>query len=734
MSDVHHLGIVGSGPSCTYLVERIAAELAAYDSFHLHLHVFDPSGEFGAGAVHSPRQPVSSPLNRIAGQLAFGADDTNEAAAALLPEEERIDFLAWCTQQYRRTADPRFDLTAESWPPRYLHGMALRARFERFTDIIRACPGSTVTLHTARVDDLEPSGALIRAHLHDPIGGARSVLLDHVVLATGHTATVPEPGSEQELLSRAAGRGFQYVHSAYPLRDALAGVPEDAAHVTLGCRGMGLTAFDVLLCLVEERGGRFERQPDGDVKYVRSGREPTVVVFSRSGVFTSARPFNAKEADPAQREHRGVFFTIDAIDRLRRSRGRRQLAFERHVLPLMLLEMRLVYYRTLLGAAFGRAIEHAAGDNWRRFVDECPDCHHDPDAAVAYLCGAVDALADDAMDLVATALAGLDDGVLPPASSIVGQMLAHYVGTVFGDDARARLEAGEHTGEGLAAWWRTVSPRWDHDRAPRAHRFDFDRLIHPIEAGDHASPEAYVSAVLACMRRDLQQARQDNMRNPIKAACDSIWRDLRPVLGHVIDEGGLTAASHAAFMRCYLPIHNRLCNGAPLEVMEKIVALIEAGVVDVGTGPDPELRIQDSALWIKGRTGMTRRLDILIEAWVHPFDVRRQGTPLYGNLLKRGLVRPWANPDTASGRYESGGLDIDGRQHVIGRDGRACENITVVGAPTEGRVFYPIGAARPRQNHHVLNDVIRCHASWMARVPSRCYERRPPCLAAREAV
>src|SRR6266540_1583757 len=107
----YSLAIVGAGPTATYVLERFAANALNHLCFHdLTIHVFDPSGEFGAGAVHSPSQPRTSPLNRIAGQLTFAADETNQMTTAMLPEVLRPDFHLWCQAQLAATGDGRFDV------------------------------------------------------------------------------------------------------------------------------------------------------------------------------------------------------------------------------------------------------------------------------------------------------------------------------------------------------------------------------------------------------------------------------------------------------------------------------------------------------------------------------------------------------------------------------------------------------------------------------------------------
>lgn len=75
----HHsysLAIVGAGPRFVYAFERIAAIFTKkheHGMLHapLHLHVFDPSAEFGSGC-HSSRQPASNWLNVVANPSIIG--------------------------------------------------------------------------------------------------------------------------------------------------------------------------------------------------------------------------------------------------------------------------------------------------------------------------------------------------------------------------------------------------------------------------------------------------------------------------------------------------------------------------------------------------------------------------------------------------------------------------------------------------------------------------------------
>ena len=110
--------------------------------------------------------------------------------------------------------------------------------------------------------------------------------------------------------------------------------------------GMGLVGFDVLTALTVGRGGTFEDRCDraDRLRYVPSGREPTINLYSRSGV-----PYCAKSAtgvDPYG-EYQPVVCTPEEFAALTNPGGspvRRQVDFRDELLPLIFAEMQARYY------------------------------------------------------------------------------------------------------------------------------------------------------------------------------------------------------------------------------------------------------------------------------------------------------------------------------------------------------------------------------------------------------
>jgi len=669
VTEAHSLAVVGGGPRATYALERLSAQIGRLGpGQELTVHIFERTGQFGAGEAHSPAQPRTSFLNRIGSQVGFAADESVKGAGPLRPPQQRPSLDEWCRREFASTGHPDFDLGPDDWPKRYVHGVALRAMFDRWLADLRAQPGVTVRLHHAEVVDVARAGAgwTVRTAAGD------SFPADQVLLVTGHVPHDPGRGGRSRALAGFAARSpaATYVASAYPLDSALSAGGEPGKVV--GVAGMGLTAIDVTLHLTAGRGGEFV--PDGRdrLRYRPSGKEPArIVAFSETGLFGFARPDNRKEADPERLEHRGVFLTSEAVDRLRESvgvaaadgRGPAQLDFERDLLPIVVLEMAVLHYRTLFGPAVGNLIAERAYDTYRAFLaGGAPHRQrpHDP----ARLLGPVERTVDEVA-------AGLDG------------------------------EAGRR--------WAEVVAGGGLDPSPAGNRFDWARTLRPVELAAAADPAGYQRAVLDFMARDARWARQGNLDNPYKAAADGVWRDLRPVLSYAVDDGGLTPASHRTFLAVYARVHNRLANGAAVQVMDRIEALVRCGLVDLGAGPGATVVAEANASRFRVRgpvTGASIELDTLIEARIHPFDPDLAATPLYRRMARAGVVRPWRNTGASGDEFVPGGIDVDARFHPVSADGTAERTIAVLGPATEGRWSFLLSALRPRANHYVMRDIL----------------------------
>jgi hypothetical protein len=701
-------------------MERLAATVSTiFFPFRLEVHVFEKTGHFGAGGIHHPGQPRTSLLNRAVTDISFGADESVAGAHALLPLQLRLSLHEWCVQRFRETGDSRFDIAPGSLPQRGLHGLALKEFFSRYVEILERHPGVSVHLHQSEVTDLLEDGAeSLRIVTAD---GDHQIAAHHVLMVTGHTLpdTGSSPGRQRQSVD---GRPTtaRFIPCAYPLEERLSEEVVSSRQV-VGCSGMMLTAVDAILHLTEGRGGRFVRQADDTLAYAPSGREPrAIVTFSESGLFAFARPMRVKGTPNVT--PRGVFLTYEAIDRLRDSCGvarrvggeeRMQLAYERHVFPLITLEMTYWYYAVLLGREFAAALVEGVVPAYEAFLEGGGTASTGAADPLTRLLAPVEALIDEAEAAIDALLSGR-----ATYHQLIGEdrrwqfdvAFARYVAVVFGTGAARRLSAVVESPEKTAAVVADLKPLWRHERLLRDNRFSWERTVRPIPACATHTPDEYRAALVDFMARDIIWARQGVFVNPAKTAADVVWRGLRTVIVYAVNNGGLTPVSHQTFLRSWLRHHNRLSYGPVPEVMEKLLALVRCGLLDAGTGPESKIDRDDDHFVVRGtRTGARRRVDVVVDARMPGFAPAVESAPLYPNLLRRGKVRLWCNPEEdADDHFAPGGLDVDEAFHPRGADGAADPRITLIGPMAEATRFFHGGLVKPHSNYPAMRSL----AAW----------------------
>src|SRR5205807_10557711 len=168
---------------------------------------------------------------------------------------------------------------------------------------------------------------------------------------------------------------------------------------------------------------------------------------------------------------------------------------------------------------------------------------------------------------------------------------------------------------------------------------------------------------------DLAEAERGNLVSAVKAATDAI-RDTREALREAVDFAGLTPESHREFVSGWVPLMNRITFGPPRNRNYELLALMRANVVGLAGGPGCVVRTDDRSARFTIETTFTsgvttRYADALVSARLDLFHPREDSAPLTGQLLARGLIRPFANGD-----YQPGGLDITPTGRVIAESGQ----------------------------------------------------------------
>jgi len=338
--------IVGLGPRGLSVLERLCANASEClpRGHDLLVHVVDPRAGSGGEVWRSSQDPELL-MNTVASQIGMFVDDSVVCAGPVVPGpslHEWARFLALFEASAEVPAQVRREaarLGPDSYPSRSFYGHYLNWTLGH---VVHTAPANVaIELHRDGAMDLREAedGSQVLRLTGD---GGTIVDLDAVVLAQGHLPT--RPTRAQTVLSRFAdANGLRYVPPGNPADIKLDDI--GPGEVTI-LRGLGLNFFDHVALLTVGRGGSFSRRTDGRLVYRCSGREPRLVAGSRRGVPYQARGENQK--GPSGR-HQPIFLTESVAAQLRQQADRGQpVNFGRDVWPLIDLEVRAVYYTTLV--------------------------------------------------------------------------------------------------------------------------------------------------------------------------------------------------------------------------------------------------------------------------------------------------------------------------------------------------------------------------------------------------
>jgi uncharacterized NAD(P)/FAD-binding protein YdhS len=333
------IAVIGLGSWGLSFLERIVTGSRSQWG-PMRVHVVEP-GSPGSG-VYAVDQPDYLILNTPCGQVSlYPWQDEGPSPRYAVGLHEWL-----CATGYRWVGDTcKIDpsgreITRDDYVPRRLMGEYLQWFY---ATLVASAPTKVEIVHhrSAAVNIVSQAGSRERVVL----ANGEQLDVDHVILTSGHTENL-EPKTSPALLPR-----------PYPVTRYTKTIPRDAA---VGVEGMGLVATDVVMALTVGRGGSFAENGDR-LRYVRSGEEPRLHLFSRSGFpYCSKAVATVDESDAFE----AVVCTRQAIGAIQGGQAtgqpRRQIDFRVAVLPLILAEMQIKYYAQSALLANGRAASDGA--------------------------------------------------------------------------------------------------------------------------------------------------------------------------------------------------------------------------------------------------------------------------------------------------------------------------------------------------------------------------------------
>jgi len=321
------VAIIGMGAWGLAVLERLLTVIREGGSgvSEVVIHVVEP-GKPGSG-VYSVDLPGYLVMNTPCGQISLYPGEEPDAS---LPYQ--VGLFSWAKRSgYRWHGDLCLpqpggrEISESDFLPRSLVGRYLQWFYEA---LVSSPPlGVTVQLHRAAAIDVVATSS---GQELVTLSTGEALRVDHVMLTSGHTPNL--------LPAQAWGAAldpYSVVHDEVSFRPG--------SRVAIA--GMGLVATDVLAALTRGRGGRFEVASAQRLRYVPSGREPKIRIFSTSGLPHCAKAVGMRNVTT---QFRPSFWTPEAVAERRAialaATGSGALNWRRDLHPLLVAEMRLQYY------------------------------------------------------------------------------------------------------------------------------------------------------------------------------------------------------------------------------------------------------------------------------------------------------------------------------------------------------------------------------------------------------
>lgn len=351
-----HLAIVGLGPWGLCVLDRIFSRVQKDEVGPVLVHIVEPNKP-GEG-VYDSDLPNYLLMNTPCDQVSMFAGDVLDGRqrepAPSLYEWADLQGYRW-THGICRVSPTGRRISPDDFLPRCVAGRYLSWYYAY---LLQHTPSNLeVELHRARAIGIRPTSSGEAVLLDD----GHQLEVAHAFITTGHTPNrrTPSPNVSKPTTAREAEI------PAYPVEHyATDTVPEE----TVAVSGMGLAALDVVAALTLGRGGRFRGEQGDDLTYMPSGREPTIHLYSRSGLPYLSRPAASTDLTGS---YEPCICTGARVSEILQARSAGSgLDVRRDLLPLVFAEMRVAFFsakaRMEEGTAGAEEVRRRLGEAWRR--------------------------------------------------------------------------------------------------------------------------------------------------------------------------------------------------------------------------------------------------------------------------------------------------------------------------------------------------------------------------------
>lgn len=253
-----------------------------------------------------------------------------------------------------------------------------------------------------------------------------------------------------------------------------------------------------------------------------------------------------------------------------------------------------------------------------------------------------------------------------------------------------------------------------HERNPNAAQFNPDLFLRPLKGPHFSNTDYFHEEIKLYLAFFVAEARKGELKSPW-AAVSAVWRKTTPIFGSIYEFGGLEPSSQRFFDERFRRLLNRVTFGPPTESVEKVLALTAAGKIDFSMARNPRIEAsKKSEMFILQRNDkeISQSVSYLVDARISKVSMQDDQSPLYQNLLERGLITTYQNEQSGDS-YQPGCAALSREGFAVDDQGNINPSVAITGTPTEGVTFDNDALSRTRNNF--VSDWAESVRKWYAK-------------------
>lgn len=231
---------------------------------------------------------------------------------------------------------------------------------------------------------------------------------------------------------------------------------------------------------------------------------------------------------------------------------------------------------------------------------------------------------------------------------------------------------------------------------------DWDSLVFP--AMEWPDAKTFQKNLHKHIENDIRSAKLGNDWSPLTGSY-YILRDMRDTIRTLYNENYFFADGYEKMLTTFRAFDNQLSAGPPLVRMQQLLALMDAGILEIA-GPGFKTSRGHSTFVATDRYGQHFEGTALIEARLSEINFNIAKSPLIQSLQKQGLIRKNDRLRKSDGSLLLGNtIKVDLKTlTVLDKNNQPVDGFFVSGIPLEGERWFNTVIPRPYVNTLIFEE------------------------------